>query len=211
LQYFTGGFTTKKLSIIVALILCVTIGGVYATWVYPGNEMGQVIQPVSNVMAEADFAGSFGTYHTVSNSLALQVDQASGSFNTELKYVGELVIEFTPHANISPNQKAAALGATVTVTAADLSKATYTDDQGTSEIWNLSDTPTFTLAESDWSDTDGDGIYTCTITCDKLNNIITMKRAFNLLSYDKYLSFQKQQKLAVFRIKIAAAAVASSN
>ncbi len=201
----------KKLSIIVALILCVTIGGVYATWVYPGNEMGQVIQPVSNVMAEANFEGSFGTYHTESNSLALQIDQAAGSFNTELKYVGELKITFSPHANISPNQLAAALGATVTVTAADLNMATYTDEQGTREIWSLSATPTFSLTEADWTDTDGDGVYTCIITCDKLNGIITMANTFDLLSYDKYLSFQKQQKLAVFRIKIAAAAVASSN
>lgn len=29
----------KKLSLLVALILCVTIGGVYATWTYAGNEI----------------------------------------------------------------------------------------------------------------------------------------------------------------------------
>lgn len=195
----------KKLSILVAIILCVTIGGVYATWLYPGNEIGQIIQPVTNVMAEADFKDSFGTYHTVSNSLVLKIDQSEGSFNTNLKYEGDLVITFTPHANISPNQLTAALNATVTVTAADLDKAVYDSTQ----IWNISSTDTFTLTEADWSAPDSNGVRTCTINCNKLKNIITME-TFNLLSYDKYLAFQKQQKLAVFRIKLAAGTVATT-
>ena len=65
----------KKLSILVALILCVTIGGVYATWVYPGNDIGRLEAPVSNNMGDVTFSGSMGTYSLVSNDMALIINQ----------------------------------------------------------------------------------------------------------------------------------------
>ncbi len=192
----------KKLSILVALILCVTVGGVYATWLYPGNDIGQVIQPVTNVMAETDFEGSFGSYHTVSNSLTVKIDQESDtSFNAVLVYEGELKITFTPHANISDAQTAAALNATVSVTGSDLSAAVY----DTKEIWALDESKTIQLTEADWT-LDG-GVYTCIIKCDELDEIITLANTFSLPTLDDYNAFQKVQKLAVFRIKVTAAAV----
>lgn len=193
----------KKLSILVALILCVTIGGVYATWMYPGNDITQVIQPVSNVMAEADFTGSFGTYHTDSNTLRVVVDQESStSFKAVLKYEGEMVVKFTPHANISDAQRDAALGATVSVTGSDLPTAKYADKQ----IWNLADT-TITLDDSRWELSDDQTYYTCKIACSELANIITLANDFVLPTIDDYNQFQQAQKLAVFRIKLTAKAL----
>ena len=190
----------KKLSILVALILCVTVGGVYATWMYPGNDITQVIQPVSNVMAEADFTGSFGTYHTDSNSLRLVIDQESPtSFKTVLKYEGELEVRFTPHENISDAQMAAAMGAVVSVTGSDLQSAEYNGKA----IWNLSDT-TIELNEDRWTPSGDTTYYTCTISCSELNNIITLANDFELPTIDDYNSFQQVQKLAVFRIKLTA-------
>lgn len=193
----------KKLSILVALILCVTIGGVYATWLYPGNDIGQVIQPVTNIMAETDFEGSFGTYHTVSNTLTVKIDQESDtSFNAVLVYEGELQITFKPHANISEAQTQAALNATVSVTGSDLSGAVYEEKN----IWALDESKTISLTEADWS-LDGEGVYTCIINCNKLDEIITLANTFNLPTLDDYNAFQKLQKLAVFRIKVTASPV----
>ena len=199
----------RKLSILVALILCVTIGGVYATWMYPGNDIGQVIQPVSNVMAETDFTGSFGTYHTVENTLKLIIDQESStSHNTVLKYEGKLVVTFTPHASISDAQLAAALGATVSVTCADIDSAVYGTDN--KKIWELNENKFYNLTEADWGDP-VEGVYTCTIDCTDLNEIITMANTFNLPTIDDYNAFQQVQKLAVFRVKITAQTPASNS
>ena len=191
----------RKLSILVALILCVTIGGVYATWMYPGNDISQVIQPVSNVMAETDFTGSFGAYHTT-NTLKLIIDQESStSHNAVLKYDGKLEVTFTPHESISDAQLAAALGASVSVTCADIDKAVYGTDN--KRIWKLDESKFYNLTVDDWDDS-VDGVYTCTIDCTDLNKIITMANTFNLPTIDDYNAFQQVQKLAIFRIKLTA-------
>lgn len=198
----------RKLSILVALILCVTIGGVYATWMYPGNDVGQVIQPASNVMEEADFTGSFGTYHTVSNTLELVIDQESTtSHNTVLKYEGELVVTFTPHASISDAQLEAALGATVSVTCADINSAVYGSEN--KAIWSLDESKAYQLTEADWTE-GADGVYTCTISCTDLSEMITMANTFNLPTIDDYNDFQQVQKLAVFRVKVTAQPLTSN-
>lgn len=203
----------RKLSVLVALILCVTIGGVYATWMYPGNDIGQVIQPASNVMAEADFTGSFGTYHTVSNTLKLVIDQKSTdpdaiSFDTVLDYQGELVVTFTPHASISEAQLEAALGATVSVTCADIANAVYGD--GNTPIWNLDESKAYKLTVQDWVKDESTGVYTSTIDCSDLSQMITMN-TFNLPTIDDYNAFQQVQKLAVFRVKVTAQPLASNS
>ena len=198
----------RKFSVLVALILCVTIGGVYATWMYPGNDIGQVIQPVSNVMAEADFTGSFGTYHTVENTLKLIIDQESStSHNTVLKYDGSLRITFTPHASISEAQRDAALGATVSVTCADIASAVYGSEN--KAIWKLDESKAYQLTEADWSE-GADGVYTCIIDCADLREMITMANTFNLPTIDDYNAFQQVQKLAVFRVKITAQPLVSN-
>lgn len=153
-------------------------------------------------MAETDFEGSFGSYHAESNSLALVIDQDSPSFNTVLKYQGELKITFTPHDNISDAQLAAALGATVSVTGSDLDKSVYGADS--KAIWALDDTKTILLdANTNWIK-GTDGVYTCVIPCSALNDIITLANTFNLPTIDDYNDFQKVQKLAIFRIKVTA-------
>ena len=200
----------RKLSILIALILCVTIGGVYATWTYPGNSIGNVSQDIGNNMAAVTFEGAYGEYNVQSNTLALVIDKAANSYDTELKYEGSLVFTFTPHDNIDGTQLAAALGATVSVTGADLDLAKYEGN----DIWQLAATPSFTLNAAnngDWTYTNNNNtkIYTCEIECSELEEIITMARVFTLNNHSAYHTFDEAQERAVFKIHVTAATVAA--
>lgn len=190
----------KKLSILIALILCVTIGGVYATWLYPGNQLTTYDVRVTQVMAPAELEGSYGSYNTVSNSLGITIDQESAtSFKAVLGYTGELVIAFNPHANISDAQTEAALNASLSVTGTDLDTAVY----GGKEIWAVDEDAKFEFDPTKWVET-GDGKYTYTITWADLKGMITLANDFVLPTIDEYEDFRDAQRHAIFIFHISA-------
>ena len=68
----------KKLSILIALILCVTIGGVYATWVYSqSDDVADITGAKAITMTEATFTGTYGTYNVDTTGLTMVVYAAS--------------------------------------------------------------------------------------------------------------------------------------
>ncbi len=95
----------RKLTILIALMLIVTISGVYATWSYAGtNDIADAFAEAKVTIADAELTGANGTYKIESN-LVLTVDQANeaheaklvfGSNNTEDIY---LKVTFTPASN----------------------------------------------------------------------------------------------------------------
>ena len=67
----------KKLSVLIALMLCVTIGGVYATWSYAGtDDIADAFAEAKVTIADVELKGANGTYKIESN-LVLTVDQAN--------------------------------------------------------------------------------------------------------------------------------------
>lgn len=95
----------KKLSVLIALMLCVTIGGVYATWTYAGtNDIADAYAEAKVTIADAELTGANGTYKVESN-LVLTVDQANDDHEAELVFEANnsepifLKVTFTPAAN----------------------------------------------------------------------------------------------------------------
>lgn len=93
----------KKLSILVALILCVTIGGVYATWTYAGSsDVLDVSAEIKVELENATLSGSIGSY-SISSNFALKIDQKNNNHEAKLVFVQNnsdpihLTIEFTPN------------------------------------------------------------------------------------------------------------------
>ena len=195
----------KKLTVLVALILCVTIGGVYATWLYPGNQLTTYDVRITQIMAPAELEGSYGSYNTESNTMAITIDQESTtSFKAVLNYSGELKISFNPHANISEAQTEAALNATLSITSTDLDAATYEGKQ----IWKIADNAKLDLVEANWVQEGGKYVYT--IDWDDLAGMITLAEDFVLPTIDDYEAFKVAQRHAVFIFQIAAAPVATT-
>lgn len=197
----------KKLTLLIALILCVTIGGVYATWLYPGQTVAPLSTSLSHEMAGVEFTGSSGSYAATANSLVINIDQEStDSFNAVLAFGGSVTITFTAHERISAEALTAALTPTITVTATDLDAAVYEGK----DIYAVDDTFSFTLdKDTDW--TVSGNVYTCTIDASRLQGAISLANTFTLNNYTKYQNFKTAQSHAVFRVVVTAATVATTN
>ena len=88
----------KKLSILIALMLCITIGGVYATWTYTQTtDVADESVGTAMNLTSVVYAGSYGTYKIDRSTLALTIDPKSGTTHTtSLQVAGEIVVTFTP-------------------------------------------------------------------------------------------------------------------
>lgn len=101
----------KKLSVLIALLMCVTISGVYATWTYI-SESTDIYDASKEVLVELEDAtttGAAGTF-TITSNLGLLIDQKdyAGQPNlheAELEYYStdgkaiSLTVTFTPSVN----------------------------------------------------------------------------------------------------------------
>ena len=85
----------KKLTILVALILCVTIGGVYATWTYSGAISTSSHMHMSVNLATATETNPKGTITNVHNSMDVLIDDG-GSYTAVAKFSGKMGFIFTP-------------------------------------------------------------------------------------------------------------------
>ena len=95
----------KKLSILIALLLCVTITGVYAVWTYAGTEdIADAFAEAKVTIADVELVGANGTYKIESN-LVLTVEQANSDHEAELVFGSNndqpifLKVTFTPATN----------------------------------------------------------------------------------------------------------------
>lgn len=88
----------KKLSLLIALAMLISIGGIYATWVYSqSDDVADITNARAITMTNATFEGTYGTYNTDASTLLMKVDPKPGtSHTTSLVITGEIVIIFTP-------------------------------------------------------------------------------------------------------------------
>lgn len=89
----------KKFTMLVALILCVTIGGVYATWTYQGGEVSPLHHHFSVYMGQVDNDEAKGILKTVTNALNIRLDDANKDYVAEAFVHGYIEFVFAPKAN----------------------------------------------------------------------------------------------------------------
>ena len=100
----------KKLSLIIALILCITIGGVYATWYYSGEtNVADVSEPITINLEDAQTVGSHGAYELIVDKgtakTFFRIDQLDDNHTAGLVCAGTVKIVFTPSAHASSEIK----------------------------------------------------------------------------------------------------------
>lgn len=107
----------KKLSLLVALALLITVSGVYATWTYT-NENSDIVDrryDIKVVMEDAIVSGAEGVF-TLESDLVLKIDQKdTGDHTAVLKFASNsttepnkdpsLTITFTPDQNAAASIK----------------------------------------------------------------------------------------------------------
>ena len=88
----------KKLSLLIALAMIVTIGGVYATWTYAGASAAQNHQHMSINLATASQDVAEGIIHEVENTLNIKLDDTNRDYHADPEITGEMVFVFVPSA-----------------------------------------------------------------------------------------------------------------
>ena len=100
-----------RVGLIIFMLLCVTITGVYAAWTYAGtNDIADVYAEQKVTIADVELAGANGTY-TITSNLVLTVDQANDNHEAKLVFGSNngqpiyLKVTFTPAANAPQDVK----------------------------------------------------------------------------------------------------------
>ena len=140
----------KKLSLLIAMILCVTIGGVYAVWTYSGtNDIADVSTEAKVTMADFTLTGAAGVY-TVSSNLVLTVDQASKKdHDAELVFSSnndqEIYLKITFKPSEDADNTIKEYGVETTLTFTTTTDMTYKMDRNGNYNENGEETPIFTF------------------------------------------------------------------
>lgn len=182
----------KKLSLVMAAAMCLTVGGVYATWSYSEGQAGFAQTNVTVSLEGVDVStNSKGGIHTTPDSVAVIIDQkAANDYSAVLKW-GETNDKNIVTATYTPADSTAdttiVMEVTITETLGkygDIDLITLTDYLNTStpatatKDENGNDTITFIL---------NNGVATSETTFD-LSKCITLG-AIQLPNYDAYTAF----------------------
>lgn len=151
----------KKLSLLVAMILCITIGGVYATWTYTQNtDVADEAININMNLTDVVYSGSYGTYKVDTTGLNLAIDpKAETTHITALYATGNIVITFTPNSVAPSDVKENAVKSTYTFTLAnpnwkydgkDVVTVNHTEKHDIVWVDNEDGTFSYTISASDF-------------------------------------------------------------
>ena len=157
----------KKLSLLIALCMLLTIGGVYATWTYTQNtDVADEAVNMNMNLTDVAYSGSYGTYKVDTSSLKMAIDPKAGTTHTTALYIeGNIVITFTPNSVAPVEIKESGLETTYTFS---LSNPNWQ--------YNSQDIVTLNHAEPhniEWVK-QADGTFTYTISADDLAEHISL-------------------------------------
>lgn len=182
----------KKLSAIIAMVVCLTIGGVYATWTYAGtDDIADALAEAKVTIADTELTGANGTYKIESN-LALVVDQANEQHEAELLFKSNndqpifLKITFTPSVNAPKDIKDNAVpselyfGVTTPMQYKIDAQGNYDAEDGTpTDIFTFSNVSDGDLDENITWTKEGDK-FTYTLNQTQLEGMISLSQTFVL-------------------------------
>lgn len=193
----------KRLSILIALMVCITIGGVYATWSYAlTNDIADAFAEAKVTIADAEFIGSNGVYKIESN-LVLTVDQANENHEAELVFSANdnnpihLTVTFTPASNAPQSVKENAVpselyfGTTTTMQYKTDASGNYSDAGTPTDIFKLQNVSNNIFEENVTWTKQANGTFTYTLDETALKNQIQLTQTFVLDMKSEHDAFRE--------------------
>ena len=193
----------KKFGILIALCVLLTVGGVYATWIYSGNQIDAQTEPFVSKMGGLDHEGNSGSYSFTNNSLdfAVEPDTQETKITTIVWGTGSMQLVLTPKTDINDAMLQKALNATITV---ELASSTAGEYKGET-VYTIDPNFAVTLTADDWTSHNDGEYFTYTITADTIKDAISIG-SFHLPSEDDYTEFKSVIQDVKFRVKVSPAA-----
>ena len=188
-----------------ALILCVTIGGVFANWVYTEGTTASVQDNITFGMSAATSTTARGVFAVGNNNLTMHIDQkATKDYTAVLSLNGSVTFTFTPDENYNMDNFAATFEIAVPSTVTNIFSYTYdgsvyngTDGVEANSLLKKFDTTAQTLV---FTDNDNDGVYEATVNASQLASLIELND-FELPTYADWtacsLAVQSFPKIAL--------------
>ncbi|MBE6781827.1 MAG: hypothetical protein E7540_03805 [Ruminococcaceae bacterium] len=171
----------KKLSLLIALCMLLTIGGVYATWTYTQNtDVADEAVNMNMNLTDVAYSGSYGTYKVDVTGLSLAIDPKAGTTHTTALYAtGNIIVTFTPNSVAPADVKENGV------------KTTYAFSLANPN-WKYEDKDIVTINHTEkhdvvWQD-NGDGTFSFTISADEFMEHVALTE-FELdtkVKYDDY-------------------------
>lgn len=188
----------KKLSLIMAMVLIATIGGVYAAWQYAEGAPTSAHRDITITLEDPQLTTAKGTLTYVEDNLLMRIDQESSvSWNAVLKITGSVTFKYT---------KATGVGASDDTVDLQM-KLTLIDANGTylgEKILTLKD------GSTDVTEVDGIAVGTTdagtgllTIQGSKIAEYLKLGATFNLPTYADYQAFNTALGAPVLKIQVS--------
>lgn len=188
---------TRVLSLLIALAILVTVGGVYATWMYAQSDMTAVHGHIGSFgLASAEINHPQGTFTVDATNAHLIIDQKGTSdYTAELRAEGAITVKFTPSDTFkNTNKDKVTFDVTYSLVTDNANPLGFLVPDGTggeSALFERFDTGT----QKPLSLTKNGDVYTATVQAEDLLELIAIK-TFTLDSYAKYTAFSA--KVGVF-------------
>ena len=186
----------RRLSVLVMLIVCVTIGSVYAAWTYKGTTVSAADRTLSHGLTTATTAGDVGIFTIVDNNVDISIDQtAEGNYEAKLNVTGQVSVHFTPYQN-------AGVDGDILDNGVDAVAKIYLKNADT----NLFDSKPIYIASSEGIDLvwtpEGDSFH-ATITAEQIMSLLTISDGIVLDTYAKYQEFHGLEENITITLQVS--------
>ena len=183
----------KKLSVLIALLMCVTIGGVYATWTYAGTtDITDGHKEIFVTIPDAVVEGTYGTY-TVDTNVRLVVDDTDKNHKAELVFESTDTNEVYLRVTFTPNEATATPAIKANAVPTELYFTTTTEMKYDGvDIFTFKNPGNGTLDNVfDWTKQDDGSSFTYELDLDDLKEQISLTKEFLLETKAKHDAFRE--------------------
>ena len=210
----------KRLSVLASLALCVTVGGVYATWIYATQEVPTAYATMGVTLTGTSQGGQAGTLTIAGTNVDLTIDDVAT--DTELHKAtlvydttGYFTITFTPNDNAEADIRdgvsvdwSVGLYDTAAKQAVDASVWKFADAVDTQptpvekQIFTI-DTVTTKIDEEDSKWEENNGVYTYKLAMTDVMSKITLNNTLYLSTVEEYNVFKTALLGYEFHVHVA--------
>ena len=204
----------KKLSMLAAMALCVTVGGVYATWIYATQAVPTAYATMSITLTGTSSGGQAGTLTIAGTNVALKIDDPADSnvHKAALQYdeTGKFTITFTPNTNAESDIKDglnlewylglydsnkdngpdAAKGGAIDPTAFEFTMKDTDGSAYTGDVFTTFNTEATTISVNEQKYDKATGEYTCEIPMSAVMAKIALNEDLYLTTMEQYTAFE---------------------
>lgn len=191
----------KKLSVLIALALCLTITGAYATWTFATGNVADVQVTNLQIGMEVEETGSMGTL-SATFTPDYSVEPGTGNVPTLTNNAPgqKLVITFTPDENAEASIKADAIAIKVSIAVTTAFTGTANEITKTTVI-TAKNNNGITINAGDWTD-NGDGTFSVSIDSDTVMSWIQINDAAALTDVDTAEAYEAAVKAGRLTITV---------